>query len=134
MTIEALHRDIALGNQWRLELDKLLLALVTGLFAFTVAFPPTLRETTSAWLLSVGWAGLAISMVGGLVEMHGWERFYLTYRDYEWHDEDGKPERKRITAWRRLARFCFFAGFVIGAAAIGYFAIENLPSVRVPAK
>jgi hypothetical protein len=130
--IDTVHKDIALGNQWRLELDKTLLALVSALFAFTIAFPPSLQSATHEIFLRVGWGALVASMIGGLVEFHGWERFYLTYRDYEFHGKDGRATRRIITLCRRIGRVLFMGGFIIGAAAIGWFAIENLPHVRPP--
>jgi hypothetical protein len=132
--IDALQRDIEFGIRFRLELDKTLLTLVTALFAFTIAFAPTLATQVKGLYLPIGWTALALSMIGGIAELHGWERFYLTYRDFEHKGLDGKPARKRITAWRRLGRFVFFTGFIVGALMIGLFAIENLPNVRPSAK
>lgn len=131
-TIESIHRDIDFGNRFRLELDKTLLTLVTALFAFTIAFAPTLTSIANAIFLQVGWIALALSMAGGLFELHGWECYYLTYRDYDFHANKagGEAERAWITTWRRTARLVFFAGFLVGAAAIGLFAVENLPNVR----
>ena len=130
-TIEALQNDIALGNQYRLELDKLLLALATALLAFTVAFIPTLRQVDHLQLMMIGWACLAASVVGGVLELHGWERFYLSYRDTNWKGVDGDGVRRNITRWRRLGRFVQMAGFLAGVAAITAFYMWNFQHLKL---
>jgi hypothetical protein len=57
--------------------------------------------------------------------LYGWERFYLTYRDFDWRGEGekGMEQRKSTTTWRRIGRVCQFAGFVIGTFTIGLFTI-----------
>jgi hypothetical protein len=130
-TIDVVHKDIALGNQYRLELDKLLLTLATALLAFSVAFVPTLRQVDYVQLMMVGWACLAASVVGGVVELHGWERFYLTYRDYEHKGEDGTKVREQITGWRRFGRFVQMAGFAAGVVSIAAFYISNFQHLKL---
>ena len=126
--IEIVHKDIALGNSYRLELSKSLLALSTGLFAFTIAFPPAISVGTDITLLRVGWLCLAASMAGGLGNLYGWEKFYLTYRDYDFKglSSAGKCVRRKITFLRRLARAAQFLGFLLGAFAIGWFTADNI--------
>lgn len=131
-TLGDVHRDVEFGIRFRLELDKTLLALAAAVFAFTIAFPPRLVQWDDLWLLAVGWAGLALSMLGGFFEMHGWERFYLTYRDFEFRDRNGQPTRDRITFWRRIARVMQFAGFIVGVFAIGIFVLANMENLPVP--
>src|SRR5277367_6612538 len=82
-SIDALQRDIALANQYRLELIKLLMTLSAGILAFTVSFRPSLRDVQNGWLMWAGWIGLGVSMVGGMIHMLGWDRFYVSYRDYD---------------------------------------------------
>lgn len=130
-TLEDLHRDIDFGNRYRIELDKTLLALAAGVFAITVAFPPKLTLICMVWSLYLGWGALGVSMAGGFGEMHGWERYYLTYRkDFKGEIEKARNMRCRITFWRRVCRFLQIAGFLIGVAAIGYFVSVNLSNFK----
>jgi hypothetical protein len=78
----------------------------------------------------MGWIGLSVALFGGLGNMYGWERFYMSYRDYEWHQHDGKPKRKVITFWRRVAFAAQVLGFIIGVAGIAWFAATNLPYAK----
>lgn len=127
-THEEVHRDIALGNSYRIELSKLLLGLAAGLFAFSVAFQPATFPNVNISNLELGWYALALSMAGGMGNLYGWEKFYLSYRDYDLKEKfaAGKKYRGRVTFWRRIARFLQFAGFLVGATLIGYFTSENI--------
>lgn len=111
-THEEVHRDIALGNTYRIELSKLLLALAAGLFAFSVAFQPATFSNVDISNLETGWYALAISMAGGMGNLYGWEKFYLSYRDYDLKGkkEEAKRYRSKVTFLRRIARFFQFAG------------------------
>ncbi len=133
-TIDALHRDIALGNQYRLELIKLVMTLSTGVLAFTVSFRPSLREVNAPWLMWAGWIGLGASIVGGMVNMHGWDRFYLSYRDYDWRGKplEGKQMRGAITFRRSIGAFLQLTGFGAGVLVIALFAALNLVNVAAP--
>lgn len=133
-TYEEVHRDIALGNNYRIELSKLLLALAAGLFAFSVAFQPATFPNIDISNLESGWYALAISMAGGMGNLYGWEKFYLSYRDYDLKgkQKEGKEYRSTVTFLRRIARFLQFAGFLIGAGLIGYFTSENIKARPVP--
>lgn len=135
LNIDALHRDIATGNQYRLELSKTLLTLATGLLAFTFAFPPQLTAISNPEALRIGWSALAVSVLGGCVNLYGWERFYLSYRDWDWKGkgEDGKQARAAITRWRRIGRLAQFLGFVVGVAGVGAFAIANVSNIALKA-
>jgi hypothetical protein len=130
-TIEAVHRDIALANQYRLELIKLVMTISGAILAFTVSFRPSLRQVEYPWLMWMGWIGLAASMVGGMLHMHGWDRFYLSYRDYDWKGkkECGRQQRAHINRWRKASMFLQFAGFAIGVMAIALFAAVNIGNV-----
>lgn len=132
-TIDALHRDIALANQYRLELIKLVMTLSAGILAFTVSFRPSLTSVSLPWLMWIGWISLAMSMVGGMVHMHGWDRFYLSYRDYDWRGEKvaGKVHRTHINFWRNTGQFFQFACFALGVLAIGLFAAINITNVVI---
>lgn len=136
-TIEAVHRDIALANQYRMELIKYLLAIAAALFAFTVTFRPTLSHVAAPWAMWIGWLGLGVSMVGGLVHMLGWDHYYKSYRDHDWGNSDpvagkdaGRAARKIINRWRRPGMIAQFGGFVAGVLFIGIFAAANIDNVR----
>lgn len=67
-------------------------------------------------------------MAGGMGNLYGWEKFYLSYRDFDLKEKfaAGKKYRGRVTLWRRIARFLQFFGFLVGATLIGYFTSENI--------
>jgi hypothetical protein len=140
ITIDALHRDIAFANSYRLELIKLLMALSTALLAFTVTFRPDLKQVVCPQAMWVGWFGLALSMIGGMVHMHGWDRFYMTYRDFDHKyravptpndgNSRGKQKRKKINIWRQAGMVCQFIGFAIGVTGVAIFAAVNVDGKR----
>ncbi len=125
---EEAHRDIALGNSYRMELIKLVLTLAAGLFAFSVAFQPATLPNVDVSNLRLGWYLLAISMAGGMGNLYGWERFYLSYRDFDLKGDlaGGKKYRKTVTMLRRIAMVAQFSGFLFGAVLIGHFTAENI--------
>lgn len=132
-TIDVVHKDIALGNSYRIELDKLLLTLATALFAFSASFVPTLKSVGFQGWMVLGWSCLALSMGGGVIELYGWERFYLSYRDFDFKGRgpEGVLARKRITAWRTGARAIQIGGFVGGALALGVFYSSNFIHIKL---
>jgi len=130
-TIEALHRDIAFANQYRLELIKHLLTLATALLAFTVSFRPSLRVAEHEWLMYIGWIALGLSLIGGIFHMLGWDRFYISYHDFDYKDRDGKRPRKIIKIWRRYAMITQFSGFIIGVVCVALFAALNIHNMVV---
>ncbi|UZA66848.1 hypothetical protein [Pseudomonas viridiflava] len=131
-TITSVQFDIAQGNSYRMELGKTMLAIATGLLAFTIAFPPTLTKITFIESMQIAWLCLALSIIGGLVNMYGWEKFYLTYRlDFHRRGSLGKTKRKRVTRWRVWGRGVQFAGLFIGVIGIGIFAYCNLPNIKL---
>jgi hypothetical protein len=80
----------------------------------------------------IGWLGLGLSLVGGMIHMQGWDRFYISYRDYDWWDQDGKAARKRINKWRRAGMVLQYLGFAAGVVAIAIFAAVNIGNVTPP--
>src|SRR5690242_17130086 len=81
--IDTVHKDIALANTYRLEGIKAAVAISTALLAFTVSFRPTLSHIDNGGLMLASWILLAVSVLGGLLNLYGWERFYISYRDHD---------------------------------------------------
>lgn len=81
---ELIHRDISLGNAFRTERIKLMIALASGVFALTVTFHKDLfHEATgpdSLPLLMGGWLVLLASLLVGILHLKHWEDFYLEHR------------------------------------------------------
>jgi hypothetical protein len=81
---EMIHRDIAIGNDYRKERLKLLTALATGVFALTVTFHKDLFGETltqlGLWLMLSGWVMLIVSLLAGILHFQKWEDFYLEHR------------------------------------------------------
>lgn len=133
--IAALQADIGFANNYRLEVIKTLLAITTALLAFTISFRPTLVLVEREWLIVDAWIALAASTVAGVITLYCWERFYISYRDYDWKNATpaGEARRKTITTLRRC---CFFIQVVAGLAGIvcvSLFAIVNLGNVALAA-
>jgi hypothetical protein len=134
---EFLLKDIERANVYRLELIKIMLAMASGVLAFTVSFRPSIENPAGVWLMSVGWIALALSVVGGVFTLLMWEWFYISYRDYDnrGRQKEGKAYRKRVTAWRRRWQFLQYLGLVVGVLGIGVFAAINIDKPpRDPAK
>jgi hypothetical protein len=105
--------------------------LAAAVFVFTVAFMKDFlggHPPASSWLIGVGWAAMVLSLLGGLVHMVGWDRYYISYRDYR-NAAEGKKARRRINRWRRGAMVVQLAGFVVGMGAIAWFCMRNLDPV-----
>lgn len=128
-TIEAVQRDVSFAIQFRLELIKLILTLAPAFLAFTIAFRPKLAHPDWQFLMWVGWISLGIATFGAMANMYGWERYYISYRDYKNDLNAGKSARHKITAWRRAGAILQFAGFGVGIFAIAIFAARNLDKV-----
>lgn len=139
-TIEATHRDIGFANAYRMELVKYLLTVAAALFAFTVTFRPTLEPVEWRWAMWWGWGGLAVSMLGGVVHLLGWDHYYKSYRDFEYGLRDdpdpergkceGRAKRKKVNIWRRYGMGAQYAGFAVGVIGVGMFAAVNIDNVR----
>lgn len=128
-----LLKDIDRANTYRLELVKLMLAMATGLLAFTVSFRPSIASPDQSYLMWGGWLLLALSIVGGVLTMRCWELFYISYRDFDNKGEDGKPHRDTITFWRRVAQTAQYIGLLAAVVGIGMFAAINIDKPpRVP--
>ena len=131
-SIEAIQRDVAFGNTFRLEKLKTILAISTALLAFTVSFRPKLTVVHVQWALIVGWAGLSVTLLAGIATMQAWEEFYLSYRDFDWRDrgDEGLRYRMVVTRWRRVLFACLCAGFLAGVIGIGLFAALNIDNLK----
>ena len=126
--LDIVHKDIALANTYRLEMSKLLLTLAVALFAVSVAFQPGTVPVGDIRSLSFAWYALAVSVAGGIGNLYGWERFYISYRDYDLKNlrEKGKEYRDCITPLRRIARFLQIAGLLTGAILMGQYTTGRL--------
>lgn len=81
---DLIHRDIAIGNDYRKERIKLLITLATGVFALSVTFHKDLfgsvLTSTGLSLVLFGWAAMIVSLGAGIVHFRKWEDFYLEHR------------------------------------------------------
>lgn len=155
-SLEDLHRNIDLATQYRMEFIKHCMWLAGAVFVFTVSFLHDVvgsREAESKWLVALSWGGMTVSLLGGLVHLIGWDRFYISYRkDFhalkKFHDarQEGLPVldaekltaegnaelkaatdlRKCITLWRRLGMVGQFLGLGVGLVTIAVFCYLNL--------
>lgn len=138
--IDTVHDNIAFANSYRIELLKLSMTIAAGLLAFTVSFRPKLVPVEWPWAMWIGWAGLVVSIVGGMVHMEGWDHFYKSYRDIDWrmrHDFPPDELKKRATSkrdqinlWRRFGMSLQYIGLAIGVTGVGLFASVNIDNVQ----
>ena len=81
---DLIHRDIAIGNDYRKERIKLLITLATGVFALTATFHKDVFGSvftyTGLWLVVGGLAMMIVSLWAGIVHFRRWEDFYLEHR------------------------------------------------------
>jgi hypothetical protein len=128
--------NLGFANTYRLELNKQIVAISTALFAFTVAFftPNSVSahaaQMTAAlrWLAWAGWTFLGLAIFSGLAQMELWERFYMTYRDYDNRGQKdvGIAKRRPLTICRRVAKGVQYFAFAVGGCCIGVFAALRL--------
>ncbi len=128
---EIVHTNITLANNYRLELSKTMLALSAALFAFTTSFPPALMRIDYPMILACSWVALAISTIGGLLNLYGWEKFYISYRDYHRDYRCGKAYRKWITRGRRVAHIAQMLGLIVGISVLAAFVFVNRTNVKL---
>jgi len=138
--MEDLHRNIAFANAYRMELIKFLMAISAALLTFTVTFRPMLETVQWAWAMWASWSGLALSMVGGMVNMMGWDRFYMSYRDVDYKVgkskgrieavKQGKEKRRKIDLWRKTGMWVQYVCFAVGVIGAAGFAAANIDHVR----
>ena len=126
-TLEDIHRDVDFSNRYRLEYIKHLMSLSAGIFVISVAFmKDVIGEPTVVVFklgLITGWGFLILSLVGGILHMKCWDRYYISYRK----DEDiGNIRRKHINMWRIAFETCQIAFFLLGITMIFCFVALNL--------
>lgn len=131
-TIDAIHRDLAFANTYRIEWIKFMLAVAGGLFAFTVTFRPTISPADWKLAMWIGWLGLALSLAGGMGQMAAWEYFYKSYRDFDFKGNKaaGKAYRRSVNRWRLMAMWSQIVFLVVGVAGVGTFAAINIDHVK----
>ena len=130
--IEIAHKNISLANIYRIEVIKYCILASTSLLAFTVSFRPALVEPVNNVLLWVSWFSLGFSALGGVGNMYGWERFYMTYRDYDLRDmkAEGKAARKPIQLLRRFCMMLQFAGLAAGVLSVALYFSQNIDKLK----
>jgi hypothetical protein len=127
--IEAVHRDVVLANNYRLEFIKHCMSLAAAVFVFTVTFMKDIIGSAPAvdkWLVGVGWGAMIVSLLAGLGHFHAWDRFYISYRDHSSNLELGKKARRTINMFRGMAVLLQVGGFLTGLCAIAAFCFRNL--------
>jgi hypothetical protein len=128
-THEELHRDISLANQYRLEFIKHTMSIAAGVFVFTVTFRREIIGTHVAalpQLIAAGWIALLVSLLGGLGQMAGWDRYYISYRDHKTDYAGGEEARSSITFFRRCAMVFQLLAFFFGLGCVAIYCIANL--------
>ena len=129
-TLEAAHRDIAFGNNFRIEYIKHLISIATGVFVFSVTFtkdfigkPVTAVGAKVALLL--GWMALIVSIFAGILHMRYWAQYYISW-GIDWTEPSAKKWRRRLDRRRRIAEKSQIYGFVLGLLFLVTFAAWNL--------
>jgi hypothetical protein len=131
---DIIQDNVSIANDYRMELRKQLLTIATAIFAFTVSlFPqhgviaPEQAPPTLAW---GGWGFLLVSIICGLYSLSRWERFYMSYRDFDnkGNESDGKRLRERLTSARRILDFTQIVALAAGALLVAIFAAFRLGS------
>jgi hypothetical protein len=130
-TLEDIHRDVAFANSYRLELIKHTISLSAGVFVLTLTFIKDYianRTVLFTEMIPIGWAALVVSILGGLAHMATWDRYYISYRDWDFagDKEKGKKARKLINICRWISMVLQFGGLAAGLVAMLVFYAMNL--------
>jgi hypothetical protein len=159
---EIVHRDIAIGNDYRKERIKLLTALSTGVFALTVTFHKDLFDGKLDWygwyLMLGGWTALLISLLSGIFHFRNWEDFYLGHRAvglalWKFRTRTGGDQQEAVTeftharaeikrlqkaykAWNFFQTSMLLLGMALIAAYVGYSGFVKLrhEEMQAPAR
>jgi uncharacterized membrane protein YcjF (UPF0283 family) len=130
--LEIIQNNIGIANDYRMELRKQLLTIATAIFAFTVSLFPQHQAAgsiqaspTLAWS---GWTLLLVSIICGLSSLNCWERFYMSFRDYDNKGEEaqGVLVRKGLTFTRRVVDTVQIVTLAGGAVLVAIFAASRL--------
>lgn len=129
--IEIVQSNVGLANLYRVELLKQLITLATALFAFTVGFftsSPIGVASAPSWLAWGGWLFLGCSLATGLYQLFAWEEYYISYRDYDHHDDvkGGVAYRDVFTGHRRFAKRVQYATLFLGVVFVAIYAALRL--------
>jgi cell division protein FtsW (lipid II flippase) len=118
MALSETHKNIAIGNRFRLEAVKHMISLGVGAIVFTVTFRKDFQGISDeSWLILIGlgWIALLVSVCGGVVQLKWWEKFYLSYRkDFKGKGAEGTAQRDRYLTVLRISFFFQSAGLVLG--------------------
>jgi hypothetical protein len=128
-TLEDIHRDITFANQYRLEFIKHTMSLAAAVFVFTLTFKQNIigtGPTHGVGFAFSSWLAMIISLMGGLAQLSGWDRYYMTWRKYEWRNLSGDDARRVITRWRLLGLFMQIGFFVTGLVLMAIFCALNM--------
>lgn len=128
--LEAIHRDVDFANRYRLEFIKHCMSLAAAVFVFTVAFIKDIVPSSTApqhkWLIALAWGAMIVSLLGGLGHLAGWDRYYISYRDYSEDEAKGDAKRRLINRLRRIGMTLQLLGFAVGLGGIAVFCLLNL--------
>lgn len=128
--LETRHRDVDFGIRFRSEYIKILLALSTGVLAFSVTFSKDIVEKPVAEmdfksLLVLSWMLLLLSSVAGVLHLRYWAWFFNSWGRA--HDPEFESEwRAKVNARRIIAEGIQVYGFFWGLALFVAFAVWNV--------
>lgn len=131
-----LQKNIDRSIHYRKEYYKYNIGIATALLAFTVSFPSTLSKVDYPNLIFTAWAGLGVTVLGGVASHVLWSQFFITWRNYDnkgLHDK-GRAARAPITTLRRLFDTLQIAGLLIGVGGVVLFAGLNLSNITLKEK
>lgn len=126
-TLEDIHFDVGLANNYRLEYIKHLMSLSAGIFVISIAFMSDLISGIATarckFTIIIGWGLLILSLIGGIFHMKSWDRFYISYRK---ETEIGVKRRSKINKYRILSESFQVSSFLLGIILIFLFVAINL--------
>jgi hypothetical protein len=127
-TLADIHRDVEFAQTYRLEFIKHTMSIAAGVFVFTITFrKDIIGAAQPEWklLLIIGWFAMIVSLLGGLGHLVGWDRYFITFRDFAHDPVKGKETRHTINCWRRWAMRLQLGSFALGVILITVFCVKN---------